>query len=79
MKKIIPTCTTILLAGLFFTMPATVFAQDDPAEWVLRVGGKSADIAGGVHVALEDGVVRFHKGKLGRKFVSVDAIAEAAE
>ena len=29
--------------------------------------------------ALEDGVVRFHKGKLGRKYVSVDMIAEAAE
>ena len=29
--------------------------------------------------ALEDGVVRFHKGKQDRKFVSVDAIAEAAE
>ncbi len=29
--------------------------------------------------ALEEGVVRFHKGKLGRKFVSVDMIAEAAE
>ncbi|WP_379547463.1 50S ribosomal protein L27 [Qipengyuania sp. DSG2-2] len=29
--------------------------------------------------ALEDGVVRFHTGRLGRKFVSVDAIAEAAE
>lgn len=29
--------------------------------------------------ALEDGVVRFHKGKLGRKFVSVETIAEAAE
>ena len=29
--------------------------------------------------ALEAGVVRFHKGKLGRKFVSVDMIAQAAE
>ena len=29
--------------------------------------------------ALGEGVVRFHKGKLGRKFVSVDMIAEAAE
>jgi len=29
--------------------------------------------------ALEHGVVRFHKGKLGRKYVSVDAMAEAAE
>ena len=29
--------------------------------------------------ALTDGVVRFHKGKLGRKFVSVDMLAEAAE
>jgi len=29
--------------------------------------------------ALADGRVRFHKGKLGRKFVSVDAAAEAAE
>jgi len=29
--------------------------------------------------ALGDGVVRFHKGKLGRKFVSVEMIAEAAE
>jgi len=29
--------------------------------------------------ALTDGRVRFHKGKLGRKFVSVDAAAEAAE
>ena len=29
--------------------------------------------------ALEAGRVRFHKGKLGRKFVSVDAMAEAAE
>ena len=29
--------------------------------------------------ALEQGVVRFHKGKLGRKYVSVDMIAEAAE
>lgn len=29
--------------------------------------------------ALENGVVRFHKGKLGRKFVSVDMMAEAAE
>ena len=29
--------------------------------------------------ALEDGVVRFHKGKLGRKYVSVDIMAEAAE
>jgi len=29
--------------------------------------------------ALADGRVRFHKGKLGRKYVSVDAMAEAAE
>ena len=29
--------------------------------------------------ATANGVVRFHKGKLGRKFVSVDMIAEAAE
>ena len=29
--------------------------------------------------ALGDGVVRFHKGKLGRKYVSVDMIAQAAE
>ena len=29
--------------------------------------------------ALAQGRVRFHKGKLGRKFVSVDAQAEAAE
>ncbi len=29
--------------------------------------------------ALTDGRVRFHKGKLGRKYVSVDAMAEAAE
>ena len=29
--------------------------------------------------ALTAGRVRFHKGKLGRKFVSVDAMAEAAE
>ncbi|MEP3049995.1 MAG: 50S ribosomal protein L27 [Erythrobacter sp.] len=29
--------------------------------------------------ALEHGVVRFHKGKLGRKYVSVDIMAEAAE
>lgn len=29
--------------------------------------------------ALTEGRVRFHKGKLGRKFVSVDAMAEAAE
>ena len=29
--------------------------------------------------ALTDGVVRFHKGKLGRKFVSVDMMAQAAE
>lgn len=29
--------------------------------------------------ATNDGVVRFHKGKLGRKYVSVDTIAEAAE
>jgi large subunit ribosomal protein L27 len=30
-------------------------------------------------VALEAGRVRFHQGKLGRKFVSVDIMAEAAE
>ena len=29
--------------------------------------------------ALEGGIVRFHKGKLGRKFVSVDLMAQAAE
>ncbi|GGD45167.1 50S ribosomal protein L27 [Croceicoccus pelagius] len=29
--------------------------------------------------ALTEGQVRFHEGKLGRKFVSVDALAEAAE
>ncbi|MCB2074058.1 MAG: 50S ribosomal protein L27 [Novosphingobium sp.] len=29
--------------------------------------------------ALAEGRVRFHKGKLGRKYVSVDAMAEAAE
>jgi len=29
--------------------------------------------------ALVDGIVRFHKGKLGRKFVSVDIMAQAAE
>ncbi|PEQ12965.1 50S ribosomal protein L27 [Novosphingobium sp. PC22D] len=29
--------------------------------------------------ALGDGRVRFHDGKLGRKYVSVDAVAEAAE
>lgn len=29
--------------------------------------------------ALTDGQVRFHDGKLGRKFCSVDMIAEAAE
>ena len=29
--------------------------------------------------ALENGVVRFHTGKQARKYVSVDAIAEAAE
>ena len=29
--------------------------------------------------SLVDGIVRFHKGKLGRKFVSVDMIAQAAE
>ena len=29
--------------------------------------------------ALEEGKVRFHKGKLGRKYVSVDVMAEAAE
>jgi large subunit ribosomal protein L27 len=29
--------------------------------------------------ALGDGVVRFHKGKLGRKYVSVDGLAAAAE
>lgn len=29
--------------------------------------------------ALIDGQVSFHKGKLGRKYVSVDAMAEAAE
>jgi len=29
--------------------------------------------------ALTEGQVRFHDGKLGRKFVSVEALAEAAE
>tara|TARA_A100001391_G_scaffold78331_1_gene50640 strand:- start:103438 stop:103707 length:270 start_codon:yes stop_codon:yes gene_type:complete len=29
--------------------------------------------------ATAQGVVRFHDGKLGRKYVSVDAMAEAAE
>ena len=29
--------------------------------------------------ALTDGRVRFHEGKLGRKYVSVDFMAEAAE
>ncbi len=29
--------------------------------------------------ALAQGVVRFHTGKLGRKYVSVDMLAEAAE
>ena len=29
--------------------------------------------------ALTDGIVSFHKGKLGRKFVSVDMMAQAAE
>jgi len=29
--------------------------------------------------ALGEGRVRFHKGKLGRSYVSVDAMAEAAE
>ena len=29
--------------------------------------------------ALAEGRVRFHKGKLGRKYVSVEAMAEAAE
>ena len=29
--------------------------------------------------ALVDGKVEFHKGKLGRKYVSVDLMAEAAE
>ncbi|TIX50556.1 50S ribosomal protein L27 [Alteraurantiacibacter aquimixticola] len=29
--------------------------------------------------ALDAGRVRFHEGKLGRKYVSVDAMAEAAE
>lgn len=29
--------------------------------------------------ALAEGRVRFHKGKLGRKYVSVDGMAEAAE
>ena len=29
--------------------------------------------------ATVDGVVRFHAGKLGRKYVSVDMLAEAAE
>ncbi|MEG3179508.1 50S ribosomal protein L27 [Sphingomonas sp. LT1P40] len=29
--------------------------------------------------ALTDGQVRFHDGKLGRKFVSIDMMAEAAE
>jgi large subunit ribosomal protein L27 len=29
--------------------------------------------------ALADGVVRFHSGKLGRKYVSVDTMAKAAQ
>ena len=29
--------------------------------------------------ALTDGIVRFHDGKLSRKYVSVDMLAEAAE
>ncbi len=29
--------------------------------------------------ATGNGIVRFHAGKLGRKYVSVDAVAEAAE
>jgi large subunit ribosomal protein L27 len=29
--------------------------------------------------ALGEGVVRFHEGKLGRKYVSVDIMAQAAE
>ena len=29
--------------------------------------------------ATSEGVVRFHDGKLGRKYVSVDAMAQAAE
>jgi large subunit ribosomal protein L27 len=29
--------------------------------------------------AIADGKVRFHDGKLGRKYVSVDAMAQAAE
>ena len=29
--------------------------------------------------ATAEGVVRFHDGKLGRKYVSVDVVAEAAE
>lgn len=29
--------------------------------------------------ALGDGAVRFHSGKLGRKYVSVDVMAQAAE
>jgi large subunit ribosomal protein L27 len=29
--------------------------------------------------SLVEGKVRFHEGKLGRKYVSVDALAEAAE
>jgi large subunit ribosomal protein L27 len=29
--------------------------------------------------ALTDGCVRFHDGKLGRKYVSVDIMAQAAE
>ena len=29
--------------------------------------------------ALAEGRVRFHEGKLGRKYVSVDALAQAAE
>ncbi len=58
MKKYIQNYTVLLAAGLLLTLPKTSFAQDDPLEWLLRIGGKSADIAGGVHVALEDGVVR---------------------
>ncbi|MEM8486905.1 MAG: T9SS type A sorting domain-containing protein [Bacteroidota bacterium] len=79
MKKFIQNCTALLLAGLVFVMPEKAFAQDDPVEWVLRIGGKSADIAGGVHVALEDGVVRLAAtmgeagGMVGDSFETPDA------
>ena len=62
-------------------------ASADVTEAILEGGAKLCDevIApvnrgGDLHpAALENGVVRFHSGKLGRKYVSVDAIMEAAE